>query len=75
MFARHVVVPLNSVYPGNAKNSIETLSRDGSTVTADVGATDGTENVVVVCANDVCTTFRNNRYLRAIPIIRKDTRS
>lgn len=47
---RHVAVPSSSTYPGNAKNSMETLSRDASTVTAEEGIEEGTANAVVVCA-------------------------
>ena len=39
---RQLFVPDICVYPGKAKNSIDTLTRDGSTVTAPDGGDDGT---------------------------------
>ena len=42
----------SSVYPGNAKNSIEMLNNEESTNTAEVGADGGTENVVD-CARQI----------------------
>lgn len=42
MLSRHWLVPAMFVYPGKAKNSIDTLTKDGSTVTASEGGVDGT---------------------------------
>lgn len=46
MLARHVDVDERSVYPGKAKNSIDTLSKEGSMVDALEGAVWGT---VIAC--------------------------
>ena len=43
-FAKQVFVCGRDMYPGNAKNSIETLRRDGSTLTADKGMLLGIAN-------------------------------
>lgn len=55
MFARQVDVAERSVYPGKAKNSIDTLSKEASTVDALEGAVSG---IVTACALRAETTSR-----------------
>ena len=44
---RHELVPGKDIYPGNAKNSIDTLSRAGSIDSAVAGTVRGTVNDTV----------------------------
>lgn len=48
ILARQVDVAERSVYPGKAKNSIDTLSKEGSTVDALEGAVWGTVTACVL---------------------------
>ena len=50
---RQFSVPAISMYPGNAKNSIDTLRREGSTATAELGADDGIVNVVCATTGEI----------------------
>lgn len=50
-FARQFCVPGRAIYPGKAKNSIDTLRRAGSTDTAVAGMLVGMVNVAVAAIN------------------------
>jgi len=52
MLSKQFCVADKFTYPGKAKNSMETLSRAGSTVTAPSGMLGGTVNEVVVLPSE-----------------------
>lgn len=59
--ARHVVVADTFIYPGKAKNSIDTLRRRGSTEDAFAGAVDGTVTVTAALVTAIRLIIENSQ--------------
>ncbi len=67
MLVRQLFVPVICVYPGKAKYSIDTLTRDGSTAAAPEGGVDGTATARTWDSHTSAARMAENRVMIGLP--------
>ncbi len=67
MLVRQLFVPIICVYPGKAKYSIDTLTRDGSTAAAPEGGVDGTATARTWHSHTNAARIAENRAMLRLP--------